>query len=406
MVGKIGALSSTEPLAGTVRLLSGNVLPASTNVGISNGYLDIGNNNVTIANLVFTNQNQSRAWDTVRNANNGVIGSGTLRVTGEINVLGQTGLNPGNSIAANVDLGGGTQIVRVGAISSFGLNNSLMFTGTLSNGSLKKSIGTTVAGTIGSIDGMSLFGNNTYTGDTILNSGMTVVTGTNQSQSLTEAGIGGPGFSVVSLQGANGSYLSATNIRAFGNGSFRIDNNAAVGASGNNSPNVAAAQNNNRIRDDVAIELRDGNFTYRGFAGAAATETFGSLNASGGHNSITITPNGGGTVVLTGTGGLTLGPRATLNISAYGNRQYAWVTGEVVVQRNRARRRLDGNHSTRCQQLGLPGIQRDYWFSSLHSLRLRFFDSEHQRFIGSVNFNQFANNQRPENHGNSDNDYQ
>ncbi len=310
--GSFGTLAG-----GTLRPLSQAALPATTNVSIGNGYLDIGANNITLNNLTFTNQNPSAPWNTTLNANNGVIGSGTLRVTGEINVIGVTGNNAGNSIATNVDLGGGTQIVRVGLISSIGLNQSLMFNGSLSNGSLLKTIGYTFGGTFGSIDGISLHGNNTYTGSTIINSGTNVVTGTNASTLVKIAGIpAGPAGGSLSLQGANGSFLGATTIQAFAGGSFVLDNNASLGASGNNQPNIPAAQNNNRIRDDAAVQLRDGTFIYRGQSTVAASETFGSLSVQGGFNTFNITPNGtGGTATVTIAGDLTMVPRSTLLVS-------------------------------------------------------------------------------------------
>lgn len=306
--------------SGTLRLLNSSVLPSSTRVSIANGYLDIGSNNLTLSQLTFVNQTSSAAWNTTLNANNGVVGSGTLRVLGDINVIGVTGGNFGNSIAANLDLGGGTQLVRVGVSSSFGLNTALMFTGSLSNGSLLKMPGYTFAGAYGSIDGISLFGNNTYTGSTVLNSGTNVITGTNATTSLKIAGIGGPGGSQAILQGANGSLQSATRIQAFAGGTFVIDNNAASGASGNNAPNIPAAQNNDRIRDDATIELRDGNLTYRGLLNATASETFGALTVSGGHNVVNIITGAGaagsgtGSATLTVNGNLTLAPRATMVI--------------------------------------------------------------------------------------------
>jgi hypothetical protein len=168
----VGGFTGPIP-SGTLRVTSGSVIPASTRVSISSGLLDIGSNNVTVSQLIFPNQNDFVAWNPAINAAGcGVIGTGTLRVTGDINVLGGSGSNQGsNTIAANLDMGGGTQIVRVGGWSQFMLSGALQFTGAISNGSLFKSIGITGNGVQTSIDGMGLFGNNTYTGATILNSG-------------------------------------------------------------------------------------------------------------------------------------------------------------------------------------------------------------------------------------------
>ncbi|TWT42287.1 hypothetical protein RAS1_34170 [Phycisphaerae bacterium RAS1] len=310
--GSFGTLAG-----GTLVAENATALPSNTRVSIGNGYLDIGSNNVTLSELIFTNQNPPAPWNPILNANNGVIGSGTLRVLGDINVIGVTGNNAGNTIASNFDLGGGTQVIRMGLTSSIGLSSALMFTGSISNGSLLKTIGVTTAGVPGSIDGLGLFGNNTYAGATILNSGTSVATGTNASTSIKIAGIpAGPAGGSFSLQGANGSFQSATLIEAYAGGSFILDNNAAIGASGNNQPNIPAAQNNDRIRDDATMKLRDGTFIYRGRTTEAASETFGALDIVGGHNTFNITPNGtGGTATVTIAGDLTLGNRATLQVT-------------------------------------------------------------------------------------------
>ncbi len=305
--------------SGTLKVNSSSVIPSSTVASISDGFLDIGSNNVTLAGLVFPNQNDFVAWNpSINAAGCGVIGNGTLRVNGEINVIGVSGGNSGsNSIAANLDMGGGTQIVRVGSQNSFGLSASLQFTGSVSNGSLFKSIGTQSNGVQAAQDGMGLFGNNTYTGATILNMGENVVTGTNASTSVKIAGQpAAANTSTVKLQGANGSYQSATLLQAYAGGTFAIDNNAAIAAGGAQPP-TPAAQNNNRIRDDAEVQLRDGNFIYRGLSTAAASETFGNLNVQGGNNVVTLTPNGaGGTVTVTASGNLSLAPRATMQVSS------------------------------------------------------------------------------------------
>lgn len=310
---------ATGPIpSGTLRIGNAGVLPTSTRASIANGYLDIGANNVTLGELTFVNQTFSAPFNPLINAaGNGVIGTGTLRVTGEINVIGVTGGNQGsNTIATNVDLGGGTQVVRTGVISSFGLSGALQFTGSLSNGSLFKSVGVGVSGVPGSVDGMGLFGNNTYTGSTILNSGTTVITGTNATSLVRIAGQGGPGGSAVVLQGANGSLQSASMLQAFSGGTIVLDNNAALGASGNNQPNVPAATNNDRIRDDAVVQLRDGSFTYRGRSAEASSETLGSLSLLGGNNTLSMLPFGtGGTAMLTIAGDLTLSNRATMLVS-------------------------------------------------------------------------------------------
>lgn len=309
------------PIAGgTLRIGSASVLPSSTRVSIANGRMDIGSNTVTIGALTFVNQTTSAPWDPINNiAASGVMGSGTLRVLGEINVLGVTGSNQSsNTIAANLDMGGGTQVVRTGLISSIGGPAAAVFSGTISNGSFLRTLGVGVSGVMGSVDGCLLAGNNTFTGSATFNSGNNVVTGTNMASSLKIAGIvAGPAGGFLTLQGANGSFLSATLLQAQAGGSLIIDNNVAMGASGNNLPNIPAAQNNNRLNDSAELQLRDGNFTYRGRASTAASETFGGLNVAGGHAVFGIAPGAtGGTADLTASGDLTLASRATLQISS------------------------------------------------------------------------------------------
>jgi autotransporter-associated beta strand protein len=323
---------SEYSLGGTLRIMNSSVLPATTRLGIGNGYLDIGNNTVTIAQLNFVNQADGAPWDpTINAAANGVIGTGTLRVTGDINVMGVgAGNDGGNTVATNLDLGGGTQVVRVAGNGNFYLNDALMFTGSLSNGSLLKTFGYTENGILGTPDGMSLYGNNTYTGSTILNGGTTVVTGTNASTLLKVTGGSGPFGSTVTLQGANGSFLQAATIQAFAGSQFIIDNNAAVGAGGYNEPPIPAAQNNNRISDTAEIQLRNGTFAYRGKANTAASETFGKLNVMGGHNTVALTPNGTGSVTLTSSE-LAMAPRATLQVTSttLGGTARLYVTGAL-----------------------------------------------------------------------------
>jgi autotransporter-associated beta strand protein len=306
---------------GTVRIMNAGVLPASTRVGISNGLLDIGNNNVTVSALTFINQADQGVWNpATRSGGAGVIGNGTLRVTGEINVIGSGGGNQGtNDIATNLDLGGGTQVIRVASNSSFASYRALQISGVISNGSLLKTYGITDNGALGtSPDGMALYGNNTYTGFTIFNGGTNLVTGTNASSSVKVVGSGGIPTSgnQAYLIGADGSYLSASFIQVSAGGQFVIDNNTGLSGSGD-GPAIPAAQNNNRIRDDAELRLRNGNFIYTGRSATAASETFGTLNLLGGHNILSLTPgNAGGTVTLTASGDLTLAPRATLQITS------------------------------------------------------------------------------------------
>jgi autotransporter-associated beta strand protein len=301
---------SAGPLdGGFLRLGNANAMPSNARVSIGTGYLDIGNNNVTLGELTYINQNPPGPWNTTLNANNGVIGSGTLRVLGDINVIGVAGGNSTNAIAANVDLGGGTQVVRIAQQGSSGVNGALIFAGSLSNGSLLKSYGTSFNGVMAQADGMSLFGNNTYTGSTVLNAGNNVIAGTNATTSIKIVG-SSTGGSLINFIGANGSAQGATLLQAFSGGGIVLDNNHNPAFLA--GPPTPAAQNNDRIRDDAVVELREGTFIYRGLAATNASETLGSMSVLGGHNIVQIVPNNVGTATVTGAGNLAMAPRSTL----------------------------------------------------------------------------------------------
>ncbi len=319
----VGGGSSSGISGGTIQIMNTSVLPTTARVAISSGLMDFGANNITIATLNFANQsNGFMPFDPATGAADaGVIGTGTLRVTGDINVIGVSSGNFGsNSIGTNLDLGGGTQVVRVASNGSFIDFRALQFTGVLSNGSLLKTFGFTENGILGNPDGIGLFGNNTYTGSTILNGGRSIITGTNATtlvQIVGDRGPFAPSGTNLTLQGANGSLLGATLIQAFAGGQLIIDNTAASDLpAGGDYPTVLSAQNNNRIRDDAEIQLREGAFIYRGRFNTAASETFGNLTILGGHSALTLSTSGTGTATLTANGNLTLGPRSTLQITS------------------------------------------------------------------------------------------
>jgi autotransporter-associated beta strand protein len=309
---------------GTLSVANQDALPAASSVSIGTGYLDIGANDITIDQLIFTNQNPAAPWNTTLNANNGVIGTGKLTVKGEINVIGVTGNSNGNAIAVPLDLGNKRQVIRSGGLSALGLHTAIMLNGPVSNGSLTKTAGVTFSGSISTIDGIALNAPNTFTGPMVINSGSNFITNTNAATTVTSIGVAGaPGATNgLNISGANGSILGATSVNVLGGANLSVDNNVALGTSGNIQPSIPAAQNNNRLNDAATITMRDGAFNYRGFATAAATETFGNLSVTHGHNTLTVTPNGtGGTATLTASGNLTLGSRATLfvNTSGTGN---------------------------------------------------------------------------------------
>jgi autotransporter-associated beta strand protein len=304
---------SQKTQGGTLQIANASVLPSSTRVAIGNGMLDLGSNNVTLGALTFINQNDTTTYDPSINASytGSVIGTGTLKVTGDIAVIGRCcGNNGANTIANNLDLGGGTQIVRVSQNSSPLGYRGLQFTGVLSNGSLLKTTGIMENGVPGTPDGIGLYGNNTYTGSTVINGGSSLVTGTNASSFVEVAGNG----AILTLAGANGSYQAATTLKAVSGATLTIDNTASL--SGQDTPSIAAGNNGDRIKDTAEIQLRSGGLNYVGASNTASSETFGKLNVTAGHNVVTMTPTGTGTVTLTDNGDLALGSTATLQITS------------------------------------------------------------------------------------------
>src|SRR5262249_50392554 len=152
--------------------------------------------------------------------------------------------------------GGVTQVFRVSNAQTQTQWGALQMTGVLSNGSLLKTLAFNPNGVMAPGDGIGLFANNTYAGSTRIGGGFNLVAGTNASTSVEV--IGNIASGVLSLQGTNGSFLSATTIQAFSLGTFQIDNNTTIGGAGTFSPSVPAAQNNNRLPDTVQLQLRDG----------------------------------------------------------------------------------------------------------------------------------------------------
>ena len=301
--------------SGITRIMNTSVLPTTTRLGVSNGLFDFGAQNITLGSVTFNNDQDSFVFNPATGtAGVGITGTGTLLVTGEINVLGNvSGFNLGsNAIANNMDFGGGTQVFRVSSASVQTQSGALQMSGILSNGSLLKTMSFNQNGVMNAGDGIGLFGNNTYTGSTRISGGFNVVAGTNASTSVEV--IGNSNLSTLSLQGANGSFLSATTIQAISGGTFQIDNNAAL--SGGFNPAIPAAQNNNRLADTVQLQLRDGGFTYRGQSNVAGSETIGSISVLGGNNVINLFSVGTGSATVTVAGDLTMVPRSTLSVQS------------------------------------------------------------------------------------------
>ena len=328
----VGGLGFSNFPGGTLAIMNTGVLPTTTRLGLANGLVDLGPNSFTLGSVTFTNDLDFTPFNPATgSAGVGIVGTGTLSVTGEINVLSSPGsFNGGsNSIANNLDLGGGTQIIRTAGAPLVSLQGALQLTGVLSNGSLLKTYGFNPYGMMINADGLGLFGNNTYTGSTVLNGGFNAVTGTNASTFVETVGAGT--LYQLSLQGANGSYLSATTVLAASGGTLTLDNNASIGGAGSSNPTIPAAQNNNRLADNVDLQLRDGVFTYRGLANTAATETIGQLSILGGHNVITLATSGTGTAVVTVAGDFTMVPRSSVAFSTttLGGTTQLFVNGAV-----------------------------------------------------------------------------
>src|SRR5260370_14739827 len=108
-------------VGGTLAIMNTGVLPTTTRLGLSNGLVDLGGNNTTLSSVTFTNDLDNTPFNpTTGSPGVGLIVHGTLNVTGDINVLSSPGgFNSGsNSIATNLDFGGGTQVIRVSSVGT------------------------------------------------------------------------------------------------------------------------------------------------------------------------------------------------------------------------------------------------------------------------------------------------
>ena len=304
---QIGQNNGINPIggAGTVELTAASVLPTNASVAIGNGWLNIGAFNTTLGRLVYMNTMAGGTFGA--NGNNGVYGSGTLKVSGQILAqynLGSDGSS--NSLAANLDMNGGTQQFMVNTVPTSLGYTGLHVTGVISNGELFKSYTNSQAGGIG------LYANNTYTGATTINGSLggtftaqafgNVVAGTNASTSLNVVN------GVLTLYGANGSYASASTVNVVAAGTLSLDNNSLT--TGTNGPAIAAGNNNNRLKSDAAVTLAGGTMQLLGVSGGASSQTIGSLNMANGFNVLRATATSGGTATWNVTGAWTQGASA------------------------------------------------------------------------------------------------
>jgi hypothetical protein len=295
-------------------------------VSVGDAIFDIGSNNCTIASLTFVNTAGSSVsgWTPGPGPDglaggyyNGVIGTGLLHITGDINVLG-TNQNTAadNTIQTNFNLGTATQVCRLAGPTT-GLE--LIFSGPISgSGNLVDVAGLQDSGlpqtgtSISTAGGMSLVANNTYTGSTLFATGTNLIAGTNATTTVTIANA-----ATLELLAANGSLGGAATITISNGGNLSILNSSAYGVSsgGSSNPYSPAANNNDRISDTAAVVLRDGTFNYQSSNTSNSSEIYGTLNASAGANTLTITGYSTGLATLT-AGKLFVGPTATLSISS------------------------------------------------------------------------------------------
>ena len=288
--------ATINTFGGSLKVNASSALAGST-VALGSGFFDIGSSAISLAGLTYANTVASSVTPTSQ----GVIGSGTLTLTGSLRVIGNaTGY--GNTFNPTLDAGGGTLRLEIG--NALNGADEIALLGTIQNGSLLKTYGVNKTGNV-SLGGFTLGGNNTYTGSTTINGSTTnVVTGTNASTALNVVN------GTATLQGASGSLGSATAVRVVSNANLTLSDTAAVTARA--SPAVAAGVLANRVNSAAAVTLDGGAITLTGGATADATQTLASLAAPQGFNRVNLVNGTGFNSILTLTGNLTLGTGSTL----------------------------------------------------------------------------------------------
>ena len=82
------AASASDYPGGTLAIMNTSVLPTTTRLGLPNGLVDLGANSITLGSVTFTNDLDFTPFNPATgSAGVGIIGTGTLSVTGDINVL-------------------------------------------------------------------------------------------------------------------------------------------------------------------------------------------------------------------------------------------------------------------------------------------------------------------------------
>ena len=228
----IGSATTTN-FGGSLKLGSATALPATTTVGIGFGFLDIQNFNVTLAGITFANTKANQTFPGT--PDNGVIGTGTLSVTGPIRAVGNT-TGWGNFIGTPVSAGGGTLRLEIG--NSGNGARDIQFLQPISNGSLFRTFGVDSNGRT-TAGGMTLFANNTFTGSGVFNGGTNIVGGANASTVLRVVN------GALTLQGVSCGFSAAATVSVVSGGTLTLSNVDSI--SGGNAPPLAAGDPNNRL---------------------------------------------------------------------------------------------------------------------------------------------------------------
>lgn len=300
---RIGDFGHAQPIgaAGTIELAP-NAFFEMQQLAIGAGWLHLNSSiPMTVSGLSFSNTVESGTYGP--NGNNGVYGSGTLRVLDRI-VTSPNQEGRSNSIRTNLAMQGTGLTFEMNASSFTPEYTALHVTGSISGSQsqalIKKGPPTVFSASV--TGGLGLYGNNSYTGPTQIFGGAggdftteprgNVVAGTNASTSLEVYG------GHLTLFGANGSFGSASTVFV-GKGVLSLDNVSTT--NGMNAPAVPAANNNNRLHNDALVALQGGSLHLIGQTGAASNQTISSLLTGPGANFVRVTATAGGTASLTAT---------------------------------------------------------------------------------------------------------
>jgi autotransporter-associated beta strand protein len=306
--------ATASTFGGSLRLGSATALPATTTVAVGNGFLDIQAFNVTLAGLTFANTKPNLAFSGT--PDQGVIGTGTLTVTGSIRSVGNSVTGYANYINVPVSGGGGTLRLEVGSAGN--LARDVMFLQPVSNGSVFKTGGANTSGAFG-FGGIALLANNTYTGATTINGGITgsinIFAGTNASTSLSVVN------ALLSLQSTGGGFGSAATVLLTSGATLSLNNatnesNTSAGAG--NTPPIPAADVVNRVNTAATVTVDGSTVALVGSANAPINQTLASINLANGFSRFNFTAGTGQSANLTVTGNLTLAAGATVVLSGAG----------------------------------------------------------------------------------------